>query len=44
MNNYERLVFWTLAAAIIVMAAVFLSACQMPLRTGDVQEIVLANL
>ena len=32
MNKHERLVFWTLAAAVIVMVAVLLSACQMPLR------------
>ena len=44
MNKTERLVFWTLAAAILVMVAVLFSACQMPLRNEAVQEILMDNL
>ena len=44
MNKTERLVFWTLAAAVLVMVAVLFSACQVPLKTAAVQEILMDNL
>jgi hypothetical protein len=43
MNWIERLVFWVLILAIGI-AFFTVIGCQLPLRTGDIQKIALANL